>query len=1132
MRQLRLTCGAKACPVRNLHHEQRTAPDVKRKTHANAMSTLVSLHHVTRYRYDRPVALGPHAIRLRPAPYSRTRVPSYSLKVSPEQHYVNWQHDPHGNWIARYVFSGTTTELVATVNLLAEIAVINPFDFLIEVDAATIPFRYPDELRRELGAFLELEPAGPRLKTFLATISLAPRDTIEFLVDLNSHLSREIRYLVRMEPGVQTPEETLEAASGSCRDSAWVLVQVLRHLGLAARFVSGYLVQLKPDIAARDGPAGVTADFADLHAWAEVYLPGAGWVGFDPTSGLVCGGGHLPLAATPHYNSAAAITGSVASAEASFEVEMTVTRVGDRPRVTMPFSEDAWAALDALGEAVDRDLVAQDVRLTTGGEPTFVSVDDYQSAEWRTAPLGATKRARAGELVRRLAHRFAPGALLHCGHGKWYPGEPQPRWAFSLHWRRDGKPVWRDMALIAGEFGSAAGTEDAQALAVGIAAQLGIAADNVMPAFEDPLNLLKKEAALPINLDPLDPEIARADTRARIVQGLQQELGRPGAFVLPLWPVRSEASTRWISEAWEFRRGKMFLLSGDGPAGDRLPLGALPQLALGDYPVDVSVDPLADRAELPDPDAFGSACAKPTQDAPEPVRTALCVEPRDETLCVFLPPLEDVDSYLALVTAVEAAASARKVAVQIEGYRPPSDPRLNVLSVTPDPGVIEVNVHPATSWRDTVEITRGVYEDAQATRLGSEKYLMDGRQTGTGGGNHVVLGAAKPADSPFLRRPDLLKSIVLYWQRHPSLSYLFSGLFIGPTSQAPRVDEARHDSLHELEIALAHVPLPGEGEPPRPWLVDRLFRNLLVDVTGNTHRAEICIDKLFSPDTAMGRLGLVEFRAFEMPPDARMSLAQQLLVRALIAWFWREPQVGNCVRWGTALHDRFMLPHFVWEDFLGVLADLERAGYGFDPAWFAAQHEFRFPLYGTVEHAGARLELRQALEPWHVLGEDATSGGGSRAVDSSVERVQVKVEGLNPARYVVACNGRRVPLVATGRTGEFVAGVRFKAWASPSGLHPVVPAHVPLTFDIIDAWSRRSLGGCVYHVAHPGGRIYDGFSVNAYEAEGRRLARFQNHGHTPGFVEVVPEERSVEFPTTLDLRRPPIRSGAITPLVP
>ncbi len=1100
------------------------------------MSIQVALHHATSYRYDRPIALGSQIVRLRPAPHCRTPILSYSLGVRPDGHFLNWQQDPQSNWLARIVIPEKTDHFSVTVDLVAEMNVINPFDFFLEPEAETFPFKYAPELVEDLKPYFHVAKAGPLFEAYLAKISRAEKRTTEFLFDLNARLQRDIDYLVRMEPGIQTPDETLERHAGSCRDSAWLLVQLLRRFGLAARFASGYLIQLKPDQKSLDGPSGTEQDFTDLHAWCEVYLPGAGWVGLDPTSGLFAGEGHIPLACAANPTQAAPISGALEECEVTFEFDMSIKRVVEPPRVTKPYTVEQWRAIDALGDKIDTLLKDGDVRLTMGGEPTFVSIDDMDGAEWTTAAVGETKRALADTLIRRLRDRFAPGGLLHYGQGKWYPGESLPRWAFALYWRGDGVPLWRDAERIAREAADYKPTvEDARNLVTGIARRLDINPDYSMQAFEDPWHYLGKERELPANVDPLDSKLEDPELRARLARVFERGLNKPVGFVLPVqrWNA-PDKRRRWRSERWVTRAGRLQLMPGDSPVGFRLPIGSLPWLSETARPYVPPPDPFDKLPPLPERDAYrqpflvgasGDAAwterrKRVEQETPvegASVRTALSVEPRGGRLNVFLPPTETAADYLDLLSAVEDAAAEIGAALHIEGYPPPYDPRINVIKVTPDPGVIEVNIHPAKSWRDQVSITEALYEEARQSRLGTEKFMLDGRHTGTGGGNHIVLGAQQPADSPFLRRPDLLKSLIAYWQNHPSLSYLFSGMFIGPTSQAPRIDEARLDSLYEMEIAFSEVPERGAGYIP-PWLVDRIFRNLLIDVTGNTHRTEICIDKLYSPDGPTGRLGLVEFRGFEMPPHPEMSLAQGLLLRALVARFWETPYHAQLVRWGTALHDRFMLPHFVWADFADVIADLNTAGFAFDAEWFRPHWAFRFPLAGKVQYGGVGLELRQALEPWNVMGEEGTVGGTVRFVDSSVERLEVKTDGLIEGRHKILANGRVMPLKPIS-LAEAAGGVRFRTWSPASTLHPTIPGHAPLTIEVWDGWRKISLGGCTYHVAHPGGRNYVTFPVNAYEAEGRRLARFEPFGFTGGIFSPPQEAPNPDFPHTLDLRR-------------
>ncbi len=1115
------------------------------------MSLKVVLSHKTHYAFDKPINLSPHVIRLRPAPHSRTPIEAYSLKIKPDTHFINWQQDPFGNYLARIVFPEKTQELEIDVEVLAELVSINPFDFFVEEYATNFPFKYKKELKKELSPYLKVTSKGKLLKEFVKEIDLTPRTINDFLVELNIKLNQYLDYTVRMEPGVQTCEVTLGKRLGSCRDFAWLFVQIFRHLGLAARFVSGYLVQLKADVKSLDGPSGPEADFTDLHAWTEVYIPGAGWIGLDATSGLFAGEGHIPLACTPNPESAAPVEGAMDKCEVEFDFSNTVTRIFESPRVTKPYRVEQWEAIKKLGFEVDKELVANDVRMSMGGEPTFVSIDDQESPQWNTDADGPHKRELANVLSRRLLNTFGHGGMLHHAQGKWYPGEPLPRWMSTIFWRKDGKQIWKNHDLLASlDKTYDLAVQDGKKFLARLCVNLGIADAHILDAYNDPLAALLQESQLPIDVDPLKVNLKDSWERKALAESLSNGLSTPCGFVLPL----NHGPKHWATCTWKFRRGHLFLIPGTSPVGLRLPLDSLVEKPL--YELDQGFDNDA-FAVLPELGEYHSAIAervakgskksKKKAESEVFVRTALSAEVREGKLFLFLPPLKRTEAFLDLIASIETTAHELNIPVMIEGYEPPHDLRIEKMRVTPDPGVIEVNIHPTSSWGELTELISTLYQEAHFSRLGTEKFMQDGKHTGTGGGNHVTIGGMTPSDSPLLRSPDLLRSLITFWQHHPGLSYLFSGSFIGPTSQAPRVDEGRAENLYELEIAFSQIP---QGQEVPFWLTDRLFRHMLTDITGNTHRSEFCIDKLYSPDSSTGRLGILELRGFDMPPHQEMSLMQMLLVRTLVSLFWRKPYKHKLVRWGTQLHDKFLIEHYVREDIRDIVEFLRAEGYAFELDWFDPFFEFRFPLYGLNMIEGISCELRAGIEPWHVLGEESSSQGTARYVDSSLERVQVKVSNFVNERYVLTCNGVKVPLVSTGVEGEYVAGVRYRAWQPWSALHPTIGVDTPLVFDIVDKWNRRSLGGFTYHVSHPGGRSYDTFPVNSLEAQSRRFSRYTAFGHSQGELEEVrapikaqgreegvssskvvpnaPKKKtfsyqelpgSLEYPLTLDLRR-------------
>ncbi|MEB3831553.1 transglutaminase family protein [Phormidium sp. CCY1219] len=1063
------------------------------------MSIKVALNHRKVYRFDRAVTLGPHTVRLRPSPHCRTSIHSYSLQIAPENHALYWRQDIWGNWLARANFPEKTEVLKFEVDLIAELQPINPFDFLVENYAASYPFAYPEDIAKELAPCLQVRESGPLLKQWLEPVKAQSSFITTFLGAIAQKIQQCIAYKIRLEEGIQSCEETLEKREGSCRDTAWLLVQILRHCGLAARFVSGYLIQLVPEEPAPDEPRKITTDTADLHAWAEVYLPGAGWIGLDPTSGMFAAEGHVPLACAADPRHAEPIAGTISACESTLEFAVRVSRFAAPEPGTAPYTSSQWQAIQRLGERVDERLHAAEVRLTMGGEPTFIALDDRESVQWRTGALGEEKRARAGILLEQLRDRFAPGGLLHYGQGKWYPGEPLPRWALGCYWRKDGLPIWRDRALMARD-AKDYGYSHAEAakFLTEIAQRLGVAPDCAIAAYED----------------TADSEIA--------------------AYALPLIWVSHNGKEGWRSCLWEPPRDRLVLIPGDSPAGYRLPLDRMSWVPDSELQTEAPLHPDASKQPLGDMAARVAARSESLSEkqsqhrtAANSIQVALCVQVREGCLQVFIPPINRADSYLDLIACIEDTAAATGYPVRIEGYAPPRDRRLQGFQITPDPGVIEVNLHPAHSWEELVRTTTTLYEDARECRLGTEKYTTEGDRIGTGGGSHITLGGVTPEESPLLRRPDLLRSLITYWQNHPSLSYLFSGLFVGATSQAPRVDEARHESLYELEIAFSQLTRdratpaggPGAENPLPPEVVDRLLRNLLIDVTGNTHRCEFCLDKLYPVENPRNQVGLLELRGFEMPPHPEMALVLSLLIRALVARFWQQPYTHKLVRWGTQLHDRFLLPHYVYADIGDVVRELHDAGYPFELEWFAPFLDFRFPRYGEILRDGVQLELRRAIEPWYVLGEEASRRGTARYVDSSMERLQVLLRGATEGRHIVTCNGYPVPLQSTEVAGVFVAGVRYRARKIAACLHPAIDPHVPLRFDIVDTWANRAIGGCTYYAQHPRGEEWADLPVNQREAQTRLAARFVPEGHTHGTLQVPSLPPSREYPLTLDLRR-------------
>lgn len=1023
-----------------------TVADISSSASDDAVSTRVAITHRIEQGLPHPTQLPTQWLRLRPAPHARARITAYSLAVDAEPHFINWLRDPFENHLARLDLPEPVGSLDLTVEIVADLVPINPFDFLTEPYAAGFPFEYPAQLLKELQPYLQVEKPGPRLRRWFAELDATQATTLERLSDVNGRVHAAHTPVPGPVPTALDPEQLLDRDTCTCWEQAWLLTLSLRHLGLAARFACGYRVDLAADPSGNDSVA--------FHAWSEVFLPGAGWIGLDPATVLFTNETYLPLASTPDPMRARPILDSQRRLLDVHSERLSVRRLVPEP-ATWPYTTSQWSDIQALGRQVQRDHAELGLEATLGVSLTLTSPKNAEAPEWNFAALGDSKRDAARSLLARLQHRLAPGGVTQEGQGQWYAGEGLPRWRLGCFFRADGVPVWRDPARLGGGHGDFT-PGDARAMAESLADELGIARACVVAAFEDPLHEESRARAFP---NPAAGDLRDPARRRELAERLSEATGVATGFVLPLrWDHGAE---RFVSGTWVFRRSRLYLIPGESSLGYRLPLGSLVDDPEGQREAQMqrspfeALDPLADYAsDARAPDGVGLPPA-----TEHPPRTGLGVEARSGRLHVFLPPLSHLEHYLQLVAAIERAARANDVTVVIEGYDPPEDPRLLRFSLQPEAGVLRVTLPQTGAWDRQLELLSAAYAQARRCGLEPERVMEDGQRLPAGGGGRMTVGGTRPADSPWLVRPDILCGLIAYFQRHPSLSYFFAGPLVGDGGDAPRPDEGRDEAVYELSIALSR--LSGK-HAVGPWYPDRVLRHLLADTKGDLKRAEIRTDQLYSPEQAGMRLGRVIIGAFETAPEERTAALQTLLLHGLLSRFARVGDDAKLVRWGTALHDRFMLPQALWQDLGSVISDLNDAGHPFQLEWFQPILALRFPVLGHVQLGAIALELQRAHEPWPLLAEEVSGGGMSRFLDMANERMQVRLSGLTPERYTLVCNDRSVPLQATGVHGEYVAGVRYKVWNPPATMHPTRPAVASLVFDLLDTWTGRVVGGCTY----------------------------------------------------------------------